>query len=78
MKAVLDKNGVAYKRVILSSVYIASVALTFQVDLVEENQSSSISQLNVFVSSSNFSHFSNYSVIGNSSGSVDVTQAGKW
>ena len=78
MKSVLKLNGVAFTQVNLSSVYIASVALTFQVDLVEENQSSSISQLNSFVSSSNFSHFSSYSVLGNGSlgGSVEITQAG--
>ena len=78
MKAILDMNGVAYKRVALKSVYVASVAVTFQVDLVEEEQSRNISQLNSFVSNSeSFSSFSSYSVMEDGRGSVDVTVAGK-
>lgn len=75
METILATNGVNFTGVNLSSVYIASLALTFQVDLVEGNQSSSISQLNSHVRS--LSHFSNYAVIGNTRGSVDVTEAGK-
>ena len=77
MKGILDANGVVYSRVILRSVYIASVAVTFQVDLVEEDQRSNISQLSSYVSSSeSFSTFSNYSVMEDGRGSVDVTVAG--
>ena len=67
-----------YTRVTITSVYIASVALTFQVDLVGQNQSSSISQLKSYVSSSDFSTFSNYTVLGNGrlGGSVDVSETG--
>ena len=68
MKGILDVNGVVYSRVILRSVYIASVAVTFQVDLVEEDQRSNISQLSSYVSS--------YSVMEDGRGSVDVTVAG--
>ena len=77
MKAILDMNGVNYTQVILKSVYIASVAVTFQVDLIEEDQSSTISQFGSFVSSSeSFSNFGNYSVMEDGRGSVDVTVAG--
>ena len=77
MKGILETNGVVYSRVTLSSVYIASVAVTFQVDLVEEEQSNNISQLNSYVSNSeSFSTFSNYSVMEDGRGSVDVTVAG--
>jgi hypothetical protein len=76
MKGILDVNGVVYSRVILRSVYIASVAVTFQVDLVEEDQRNNISQLSSYVSSSeSFSTFSNYSVMEDGRGSVDVTVA---
>ena len=66
-----------YKQVILKSVYVASVAVTFQVDLAEKDQSSNISQFSSFVSSSeSFSNFSSYSVMEDGRGSVDITVAG--
>ena len=77
MKAILDMNGVSYTRVSLKSVYVASVAVTFQVDLVEEEQSSRISQLSSFVrDSETFSNFSDYPVMEEGRGSVDITVAG--
>ena len=70
-------NGVVYTRVTLKSVYVASVAVTFQVDLVEEDQTSSISQLSSFVSDSeSFSSFDEYTVMDEGRGSVDITVAG--
>lgn len=77
MKDILKLNGVAFTDVTLSSFYIASLAVTFQVDLVQKNQSGSINRLNTFMKSPQFSNFSNYSVIGNTRGSVDITQAGE-
>ena len=77
MKDMLKREGVLFTEVTLSSVYIASLAVTFQVDLVQKNQSSSINELNSFVESPSFSHFSNYSIIGKARGSVEVTEAGK-
>ncbi|CAI8001269.1 Adhesion G protein-coupled receptor L1 [Geodia barretti] len=74
MKDILNCNGVTYKKVILSSVYIASLALTFQVDLDVEDQSNNVSRFTSFVSSSaSFSSFSNYSVKGSGRGTLGVT-----
>ena len=78
MKDILNCNGVTYKKVILSSVYIASLALTFQVDLDVEDQSNNVSRFTSFVSSSaSFSSFSNYSVKGSGRGTLGVTVKGK-
>ena len=78
MKDILNFNGVTYKKVILSSVYIASLALTFQIDLDVEDQSNNVSQFTSFVSSSaSFSSFSNYSVKDSGRGTLGVTVKGE-
>ena len=77
MKRVLDMNGVAYKRVSLQSAYIASVSVTFQVDLEEDDQSENITQLGMFLGDpERFSSFSDYNVMEDGRGVVDISVAG--
>ena len=77
MEGLLDMNGVVYSKVSVKSVYIASVAITFQVDLPEGDQSQNISKFNSFVGDpESFSSFSDYSVMEGSRGLVDITVAG--
>ena len=77
MKRLLDMNGVAYKRVSLQSAYIASVSITFQVDLEEDDQSENITQLSMFLGDpEQFSSFSDYNVTEDGRGVVDITVAG--
>ena len=75
MAEILDMVGISYIEVYLKTVSVASVSITFQVDLVGGNQSSGISQLNSFLES--FSTFSNFSVSEDGRGLVDITVAGK-
>ena len=77
MKRLLDINGVVYKRVSLQSTYIASVSVTFQVDLEEGDQIENITQLGVFLGDpEQFSSFSDYNVTEDGRGVVDITVAG--
>ena len=70
-------NGILYSQVSLKSAYIASVAITFQVDLVEGDQTQNISEFSSFVEDSEiFSSFSGYSVMEGGRGSLDVKVAG--
>ena len=78
MRDALNANGVAFKAVTLNSKYVASLALTFQVDLVPEDQSHNISQFASFLSSSeSFSGFINYSVKESGRGTLAVTVKGR-
>ena len=78
MEGLLDMNGVVYSKVSVKSVYIASVAITFQVDLPEGDQSQNIFMFNSFVGDPEiFSSFSDYSVMEGSRGLVDITVAGR-
>ena len=77
MKHLLDMNGVVYKRVSLQSAYIASVSVTFQVDLEEGDQSENITQLSMFLGDvERFSTFSDYNVMEDGRGVVDISVAG--
>ena len=77
MKRLLDMNGVVYKRVSLQSAYFASVSVTFQVDLEEGDQSENITQLGMFVGDpERFSSFSDYNVMEDGRGVVDISVAG--
>ena len=78
MKMILDMNGVVYSRVNLQSAFIASVSVTFQVELEEGDQSENITQLSTFLGSPEaFSTFSNYTVMEDGRGVVDVSIAGE-
>ena len=78
MENLLKINGVVYSKVSVKSVYIASVAITFQVDLPDGNQSQNISKFNSFIEDpESFSSFSDYSVMEDGRGLVDITVAGK-
>lgn len=77
MRDMLNANGLAFKAVTLNSKYVASLALTFQVDLVPEDLSHSISEFTSFLNSSeSFSSFSNYSVKESGRGTLVVTVKG--
>ena len=77
MEMILDMNGVVYSRVTLQSVRVASVAVTFRVDLETGDQSENITQLSSFLrNSERFHSFNSYSVVEDGRGVVDVTIAG--
>ena len=77
MKCLLDMNGVVYKRVCLQSTYMASVSVTFQVDLEEGDQSENITQLSMFLGNPElFSSFIDYNVTEDGRGVVDISVAG--
>ena len=77
MKRLLDMNGVVYKQVSLQSAYLASVSVTFQVDLEEGDQSENITQLGMFLGDpERFSSFSDYNVMEDGRGVVDISVAG--
>ena len=77
MKMLLDMNGVEYSQVTIQSAYIASVAVTFHVDLVEGDQKANISQFNSFLENSeSFTSFNDYTVVEVGRGIVHVTVAG--
>ena len=77
MKRLLDINGVVYKGVSLQSAYIASVSVTFQVDLEGGDQSENITQLGMFLGDpEQFLSFSDYNVTEDGRGVVDITVAG--
>ena len=77
MKRLLDINGVVYKRVSLQSTYMASVSVTFQVDLGEGDQSENITQLGMFLRNPElFSSFSDYNVMEDGRGVVYISVAG--
>ena len=78
MKMLLDINGVEYSQVTLQSAFIASVAVTFHVDLVEGDQKDNISQFRSFLENTEgFTSFSDYSVTENGRGVIEVTVAGR-
>ena len=77
MKMLLDLNGVVYSRVFLQSAYVASVSLTFQVDLWEGDQSENITQFSTFLRNSEaFLSFSDYTVMESGRGLVDISVSG--
>ena len=77
MKRLLDMNGVVYKRVSLQSAYMASVSVTFQVDLGEGDQNENITQLGMFLRNPElFSSFSDYNVMEDGRGVVYISVAG--
>ena len=76
MENILDKNGVAYHHVSLHSAHVfgVSVTVTFRVDLMEEKQMDSLTDLNSYLSSPTvFLQFSNYTVIEVGRGLLDIT-----
>ena len=79
MKEILDNNGVVFNEVLLQSAYIASVSLTFRVDLNNTNKMDNLTQLTSFLNDPRaFSTFGNYTVMEEGRGSLDVTASGKF
>ena len=77
IKHLLDMNGVVYKQVSLQSAYMASVSVTFRVDLEEGDQSQNITQLAMFLGNPElFSSFGGYIVMEDGRGVVDISVAG--
>ena len=77
MEDLLDDNGVAYSRVILQAAYIASVSLTFRVDLEGGDQMDNITQFTTFLGDQEaFFSFGDYIVMEGGRGSLDVTASG--
>ena len=77
MKDLLDDNGVVYRRVILQAAYIASVSLTFRVDLEEGDQMDNVTQFTAFLGDQeSFSSFGDYIVMEGGRGSLDITVSG--
>ena len=79
MKEILDGNGVMYNEVFLQSAYIASVSLTFRVDLNDTNRMDNLTQLASFLNDPGaFSTFGEYTVMEEGRGSLDVTASGQF
>ena len=77
MKLLLDMNGVIYSRVSLQSACVASVSLTFQVDLGDGDQSESMTRFSRFLGNSEaFPSFSDYTVMEGGRGLVDISVSG--
>ena len=70
-------NGLVYGQVSLQSVYVASVAVTFHVDLPERDQEENIAQLKSFLGNpDNFSSFNAFNVMEGGRGVLDISVAG--
>ena len=70
-------NGVQYSRVSLQSAYIASVSVTFRIDLAAGDQSDNITRLSSFLANvETFTSFNGYSVMEGGRGLVDISVAG--